>query len=146
MSQILQLALDHEKRQGRLPPAEPTVWVKSLVDQAASRREDIEHNLTEHEGDSEENGLMFRSVLNHLRHVLIRWHQNDPKRRLFLVAEGSTTMDVSRVCLPVFQPRSRLDAGTWGTMGVGLPYTFAACVAAGNITGALCVIQEARTF
>ncbi|XP_055388560.1 elongation factor 2-like [Condylostylus longicornis] len=46
-----------------------------------------------------------------------------------IISEGSKTMDISRVALPVFQPRGRLDAGTWGTMGVGLAYAVAASVA-----------------
>jgi 2-hydroxyacyl-CoA lyase 1 len=39
-------------------------------------------------------------------------------------------MDNARVILePVDAPRLRLDAGTWGTMGVGLGYAIAAAVA-----------------
>lgn len=35
---------------------------------------------------------------------------------------------MARLCLPVLAPRTRLDAGTWGTMGVGLGYAIAAAV------------------
>ncbi|OQV05005.1 Thiamine pyrophosphate enzyme, TPP binding domain-containing protein [Cladophialophora immunda] len=42
------------------------------------------------------------------------------------IAEGSNTMDISRSIFPVESPRSRLDAGTYGTMGIGLPYAIAA--------------------
>lgn len=46
-----------------------------------------------------------------------------------LVSEGANTMDVGRAVLVQTEPRCRLDAGTWGTMGVGLGYCIAAAVA-----------------
>lgn len=46
-----------------------------------------------------------------------------------LVSEGANTMDVGRGVLIQMEPRTRLDAGTWGTMGVGLGYCIAAAVA-----------------
>ncbi|CAI9272389.1 unnamed protein product [Lactuca saligna] len=46
-----------------------------------------------------------------------------------LVSEGANTMDVGRSVLVQMEPRSRLDAGTWGTMGVGLGYCIAAAIA-----------------
>ncbi|KAL9662541.1 hypothetical protein QQ045_027374 [Rhodiola kirilowii] len=46
-----------------------------------------------------------------------------------IVSEGANTMDVGRSVLVQMEPRTRLDAGTWGTMGVGLGYCIAAAVA-----------------
>ncbi|KAL8211116.1 hypothetical protein R6Q57_005553 [Mikania cordata] len=46
-----------------------------------------------------------------------------------VVSEGANTMDVGRSVLVQMEPRTRLDAGTWGTMGVGLGYCIAAAVA-----------------
>jgi 2-hydroxyacyl-CoA lyase 1 len=43
-----------------------------------------------------------------------------------IVAEGASTMDISRQVINNQLPRHRLDAGTWGTMGVGLPQAIAA--------------------
>jgi len=40
--------------------------------------------------------------------------------------EGASTMDIGRTTLPNFLPRHRLDAGTFGTMGVGLGQAIAA--------------------
>ncbi|KAG6551985.1 hypothetical protein Mapa_006291 [Marchantia paleacea] len=45
-----------------------------------------------------------------------------------LVSEGANTMDIARSVLEQVEPRTRLDAGTWGTMGVGLGYSVAASV------------------
>ncbi|EEE54659.1 hypothetical protein OsJ_01941 [Oryza sativa Japonica Group] len=46
-----------------------------------------------------------------------------------VVSEGANTMDVGRAVLVQNEPRTRLDAGTWGTMGVGLGFCVAAAVA-----------------
>jgi 2-hydroxyacyl-CoA lyase len=43
-----------------------------------------------------------------------------------VVAEGASTMDISRQVINNNLPRHRIDAGTWGTMGVGLPQAIAA--------------------
>ncbi|KAK5048360.1 hypothetical protein LTR84_006030 [Exophiala bonariae] len=48
------------------------------------------------------------------------------KGEIVYVAEGANTMDISRSSFPLEQPRQRLDAGTWGTMGVGLGYAIGA--------------------
>ena len=45
-----------------------------------------------------------------------------------IVSEGANTMDIGRSVLPNYQPRTRLDAGTFGTMGVGLGFAIAASV------------------
>ncbi|KAJ3211997.1 2-hydroxyacyl-CoA lyase 1, partial [Clydaea vesicula] len=49
-------------------------------------------------------------------------------RNVFLVSEGANTMDIGRTILDQHLPRSRLDAGTFGTMGVGLGFAIAAQV------------------
>ncbi|MCZ6748982.1 MAG: oxalyl-CoA decarboxylase [SAR324 cluster bacterium] len=46
-----------------------------------------------------------------------------------VIAEGANTMDISRAILENYRPRHRLDAGSWGTMGVGVGYALAAAVA-----------------
>ncbi len=46
----------------------------------------------------------------------------------FIQAEGAQTMDISRSVLMHDQPRLRLDAGSFGTMGVGLGQAIAAAV------------------
>jgi 2-hydroxyacyl-CoA lyase 1 len=51
-----------------------------------------------------------------------------PKNAI-LSAEGAGTMDIGLTQLPVSDARSCLNAGTYGTMGVGLGQAIAACVA-----------------
>src|SRR6476619_138909 len=50
-------------------------------------------------------------------------------RNAILSAEGAGTMDIGLTQLPSFYARSCLNAGTYGTMGVGLGQAIAACVA-----------------
>ncbi|CAL1536479.1 unnamed protein product [Lymnaea stagnalis] len=45
-----------------------------------------------------------------------------------VVNEGSNTMDIGRTMLPNLYPRHRLDAGTFGTMGVGIGFALAAAI------------------
>jgi len=47
-------------------------------------------------------------------------------RDAIICSEGANTMDIGRSSLPNFSPRHRLDAGTFGTMGVGLGFAIAA--------------------
>jgi 2-hydroxyacyl-CoA lyase 1 len=47
-------------------------------------------------------------------------------RDAVIVNEGASTMDIGRQVLMNYLPRHRLDAGTFGTMGLGLPYAIAA--------------------
>ncbi|KAK3108560.1 hypothetical protein FSP39_010665 [Pinctada imbricata] len=47
-------------------------------------------------------------------------------RDYIIISEGANTMDISRTMVPNFLPRHRLDAGTYGTMGVGLGFATAA--------------------
>ena len=49
-------------------------------------------------------------------------------RDAILVCEGANTMDISRTVLPNFEARHRLDAGSFGTMGVGTGLAIAAAV------------------
>jgi 2-hydroxyacyl-CoA lyase 1 len=47
-------------------------------------------------------------------------------RDAIIASEGANTMDIGRTVLPNFEPRQRLDAGSFGTMGVGLGFAIAA--------------------
>jgi oxalyl-CoA decarboxylase len=49
-----------------------------------------------------------------------------------LVNEGANTLDFARSIIDMYQPRKRLDVGTWGVMGVGMGTAIAAAVETGN--------------
>jgi oxalyl-CoA decarboxylase len=49
-----------------------------------------------------------------------------------LVNEGANTLDLARGIIDMYQPRKRLDVGTWGVMGIGMGYAIAAAVQTGK--------------
>jgi 2-hydroxyacyl-CoA lyase 1 len=49
-------------------------------------------------------------------------------RDAIIVSEGANTMDIGRTQLNNYEPRTRLDAGSYGTMGVGFGFAVAASV------------------
>ncbi|CAD5210059.1 unnamed protein product [Bursaphelenchus okinawaensis] len=48
------------------------------------------------------------------------------KNKVIIVNEGANTMDIGRSMLPNQETKTRLDAGTFGTMGIGLGFALAA--------------------
>jgi oxalyl-CoA decarboxylase len=49
-----------------------------------------------------------------------------------LVNEGANALDLTRGIIDMYQPRKRLDVGTWGIMGIGMGYAIAATVETGK--------------
>jgi 2-hydroxyacyl-CoA lyase 1 len=93
-------------------PAE-TAWRKELALAGTANRTAVEAMETD---DSVPMG--YYRVLAEIR--------DQTPRDAILVCEGSNTMDISRTVLPNFDARERLDAGSFGAMGVGLGFAIAA--------------------
>jgi oxalyl-CoA decarboxylase len=49
-----------------------------------------------------------------------------------LVNEGANALDLTRGIIDMYQPRKRLDVGTWGVMGIGMGYAIAATIETGK--------------
>ncbi len=49
-----------------------------------------------------------------------------------LVNEGANTLDLARGIIDMYQPRKRLDVGTWGIMGIGMGFAVGAAVETGK--------------
>jgi len=49
-----------------------------------------------------------------------------------LVNEGANTLDLARGVIDMYQPRKRLDVGTWGVMGIGMGFSVAAAIETGK--------------
>jgi oxalyl-CoA decarboxylase len=49
-----------------------------------------------------------------------------------LVNEGANTLDLARGVIDMYQPRKRLDVGTWGVMGIGMGYAVGAAIETGK--------------
>ena len=49
-----------------------------------------------------------------------------------LVNEGANALDLARGIIDMYQPRKRLDVGTWGVMGIGMGYAVGAAIETGK--------------
>src|ERR1700692_2500441 len=49
-----------------------------------------------------------------------------------LVNEGANTLDLARGIIDVYQPRKRIDVGTWGVMGIGMGDAIGAAIETGK--------------
>ena len=68
----------------------------------------------------------FHSALGALRTVI------KERPDAILVNEGANTLDLARGVIDMYQPRKRLDVGTWGVMGIGMGFAVAAAVETGK--------------
>ncbi len=68
----------------------------------------------------------FHSALGALRTVIRE------RPDAILVNEGANTLDLARGIVDMYQPRKRLDVGTWGIMGIGMGFAIAAAVETGK--------------
>ena len=51
---------------------------------------------------------------------------------IYLVNEGANALDNTRNIVNMYNPRLRLDTGTWGVMGIGMGYSIGAAVTGGK--------------
>ncbi|MGH8847144.1 MAG: thiamine pyrophosphate-dependent enzyme, partial [Polaromonas sp.] len=49
-----------------------------------------------------------------------------------VVNEGANTLDFARSIVDMYEPRKRLDVGTWGIMGIGMGFAIAGAVVTGK--------------
>ncbi len=68
----------------------------------------------------------YHSALRVLRDVI------KERPDTILVNEGANTLDQARGVIDMYQPRKRLDVGTWGVMGIGMGFAIAASVETGK--------------
>jgi len=70
--------------------------------------------------------MNFHSALNVVRDIV----KANPDA--YLVNEGANALDFTRSIVDMYQPRKRLDVGTWGVMGIGMGFAVAAAVVSGQ--------------
>ena len=68
----------------------------------------------------------FHAALGALRTVI------KERPDAILVNEGANTLDLARGVIDMYQPRKRLDVGTWGVMGIGMGFAIGAAVETGK--------------
>jgi oxalyl-CoA decarboxylase len=66
--------------------------------------------------------MNFQSALNVIK------NQVKARPDAIIVNEGANTLDFARSIVDMYQPRKRLDVGTWGIMGIGMGFAVAAAV------------------
>ena len=70
--------------------------------------------------------MNFHSALNVIR------EQVKARPDAIVVNEGANTLDFARSIVDMYEPRKRLDVGTWGIMGIGMGFAVAAAVTTGK--------------
>ncbi|MFT5549817.1 MAG: oxalyl-CoA decarboxylase [Candidatus Azotimanducaceae bacterium] len=70
--------------------------------------------------------MNFQSALSVIR------KQIKARPDAYLVNEGANTLDFARSIVNMYEPRKRLDVGTWGIMGIGMGFAIAAAVVTGK--------------
>jgi 2-hydroxyacyl-CoA lyase 1 len=94
--------------------AEGTPWRKMIAEAAAKNAKQIQPQIDDNSAPTN----YYRALRD-----IAAW---TPKNAI-IVGEGANTMDIGRTQLPNAAPRHRLDAGTYGTMGIGMGFVVAAC-------------------
>jgi oxalyl-CoA decarboxylase len=66
--------------------------------------------------------MNYQSALNVIK------NQVKARPDAIIVNEGANTLDFARSIVDMYEPRKRLDVGTWGIMGIGMGFAVAAAV------------------
>ena len=100
-----------EKRQWFYPKDTP--WHKSIAEKSAANAKQIQVMIDD---DSAPTNYYraFRDISPWI-----------PENAI-IIGEGANTMDIGRTQMPNHGPRERLDAGSYGTMGIGMGFVLAA--------------------
>jgi oxalyl-CoA decarboxylase len=103
-------------------------WTKPSAEWIGAVSERKDKNLTKMADTLAKNPspMNFHSALNVVRNA-IKAHPD-----AYFVNEGANTLDFARSIVDMYQPRKRLDVGTWGVMGIGMGFAIAAAVTSGK--------------
>ena len=102
-------------------PAPPADWVKTVT---AKREENVAKMAPRLMNNN--SPMDYHGALGVLRTIV------KERPDAMLVNEGANTLDLARGIIDVYQPRKRIDVGTWGIMGIGMGYAIAAAVETGK--------------
>jgi oxalyl-CoA decarboxylase len=102
-------------------PAPPSEWTKAVATKKDENIAKMAPRLMNNKSPMD-----FHGALGALRTVI------KERPDTILVNEGANTLDLARGVIDIYQPRKRLDVGTWGVMGVGMGFAIAAAVETGK--------------
>lgn len=107
------------KAKGGMKPTQE--WLDSIKERKQKNFERMAKRL-----EADPTPMNFSSALRAVRDGLAG------KPEVYLVNEGANTLDFARSIIDMYEPRKRLDTGTWGIMGIGMGYAIAAAVETGQ--------------
>jgi oxalyl-CoA decarboxylase len=100
------------------PPAE---WTGAIADRKDKNLTKMAETLAK-----DPSPMNFHSALNVVREKI------KARPDVMLVNEGANALDFTRSIVDMYEPRKRLDVGTWGIMGIGMGFAVAAAVTTGK--------------
>jgi oxalyl-CoA decarboxylase len=101
-------------------PRPPAEWLAAIAERKGKNIAKMAETLAKNPAP-----MNFHSALNVVRDIV----KANPDA--MLVNEGANALDFTRSIVDMYQPRKRIDVGTWGVMGIGMGY----CVAAAAVSG-----------
>jgi oxalyl-CoA decarboxylase len=99
----------------------PTEWVDAIV----KKRDDNIAKMAPRLMNNND-PMDYHGALGVLRTII------KDRPNAMLVNEGANALDYTRGVIDMYQPRKRLDVGTWGVMGIGMGQAIAAAVETGH--------------
>jgi oxalyl-CoA decarboxylase len=100
-------------------PKPPAEWLSAVAEKKKGNVAKMAETLAKNPSP-----MNFHSALSVVRDIV----KANPEA--MLVNEGANALDFTRSIVDMYQPRKRIDVGTWGIMGIGMGY----CVAAAVVT------------
>ncbi len=103
-------------------------WAPPPRDWTSAIRTKVETNVARMAPKLQNNNVPmdYQGALGALRTII------KERPDVILVNEGANTLDFARSIIDMYQPRKRLDVGTWGVMGIGMGQAIGAAVETGK--------------
>jgi oxalyl-CoA decarboxylase len=102
-------------------PAPPADWIKTVTTKRDENVAKMAPRLMNNNSPMD-----YHGALGVLRTIV------KERPDAILVNEGANTLDLARGIIDVYQPRKRIDVGTWGVMGIGMGYAIGAAIETGK--------------
>lgn len=99
----------------------PAAWLDAIAERKNKNVAKLAETLAKNPAP-----MNYHSALNVVRDIV----KANP--HAMLVNEGANALDFTRSIVDMYQPRKRLDVGTWGVMGIGMGFAVAAAVESGQ--------------
>jgi oxalyl-CoA decarboxylase len=102
-------------------PQPPAEWTSGIAERKDKNQSKMAAQLA-----ARPSPMNFHSALSVIR------DQVKARPDAIVVNEGANTLDFARSIVDMYEPRKRLDVGTWGIMGIGMGFAVAAAVVTGK--------------